>query len=176
MWRPNGLSRYKPHFNQSDLSLWLEVSKGLSPLQIGEQYETSYKQLQKTSVSCTKFAPPVVATPDFLRSSTLSGGDMSVSDIAPAKGKPCFWLKVLEMDQKEPVAKNTSSSSFETHVLLKHGALESRKPSTSASGQIICQLLDCQLKPLLWKVCLPGGRQYMQLVWTACDIISPSPH
>ena len=88
MWRPNGLSRYKPHFNQSDLSLWLEVSKGLSPLQIGEQYEISYKQLHKKSCFLYKVAPPVVETPDFLRSSTLSGGDMSVSDIAPAKVPP----------------------------------------------------------------------------------------
>ena len=50
-----------------------------------------------------------------------------------------------------------------------------KKPSASASGQIICQFLDCQLKPLFREVCLPGGRQDMQLVWTTWDIISPSP-
>ena len=50
-----------------------------------------------------------------------------------------------------------------------------KKPSASASGQIICQLLDCQLKPLFREVCLPGGRQDIQLVWTTWGIISPSP-
>ena len=49
-----------------------------------------YLTSSSTKKSCFlyKVAPPVVETPDFLRSSTLSGGDMSVSDIAPAKVPP----------------------------------------------------------------------------------------